>query len=193
MYSSSSSVSVPSTNKTVALKGLIHVFTYIHRAKTKIPAAPRRSRPGKNASASTRGCMNTPAKMKNKNENAGARVSVVCEKASRPESRPPYAPLKDLDRFQGWLNARWRVSGNTGEKESTAKTTNFTISKRCYDVVKPLRPAGGTYVHPYISGHGQEKRGKRLGQKKKTHPPATAPATAVLYCSSENVYTSTCT
>ena len=91
MYSSSSSVSVPSTNKTVALKGLIHVFTYIHRAKTKIPAAPRRSRPGKNASASTRGCMNTPAKMKNKNENAGARVSVVCEKASRPESRPPYA------------------------------------------------------------------------------------------------------
>ena len=104
-----------------------------------------------------------------------------------------YKPLNDLDRFQGWLNARWRVSGNTGEKESTAKTTNFTISKRCYDVVKPLRPAGGTYVHPYISGHGQEKRGKRLGQKKKTHPPATAPATAVLYCSSENVYTSTCT
>ena len=91
MYSSSSSVSVPSTNKTVALKSLIHVFTYIHRAKTKIPAAPRRSRPGKNASASTRGCMNTPAKMKNKNENAGARVSVVCEKASRPESRPLYA------------------------------------------------------------------------------------------------------
>ena len=85
-----------------------------------------------------------------------------------------YKPLNDLDRFQGWLNARWRVSGNTGEKERTPKTTNFTISKRWYDVVKPSRSAGGTYVHPYISGHGQEKR-EKAGTKEKDTPTRYGP------------------